>query len=100
MQYRQLFVAETAKAMISLVRRSTFPGCMIAFNRVQQSSKCAGFVAKARQMLGTRSIFLVALMSAKTARTLGWFVFSSTSLTVLMGSFLSLVPCQPALLLF
>src|SRR5437660_11633103 len=100
MQYRQLFVADTARAIISFVRRSTLPGCMIAFKRVQQSSKCSGLVANARQMLGTRSIFFVALMSAKTARILGWFVLSSTSLTVLTGSFLSLVPCPPLLLLF
>src|SRR5947199_10829035 len=57
---------------------------MIALRRVQQSSRCSGFVARARQTFGTRSIFLVARMSSKTARTRGSGVFSSTSFTVPM----------------
>src|SRR5207302_7581948 len=77
--------------MISLVSISTLPGRMIALRRVQHNSKCSGFVARARQISGTRSIFLVALMSSNTARTRALVVFSLTSLTVLMTSFLKSV---------
>jgi hypothetical protein len=62
---------------------------MIALSLVQQSFKCSGCVARARQMFGTRSIFLVALMSANTSRTIGSVQFSSTSFTVGMASLLA-----------
>src|SRR4051812_4660570 len=68
--------------MISLVSRSTLPGCMIALRRVQHSSRWSGCDASALQMLGMKSIFFVALMSAKTRRTTGCGQSSSTSFTV------------------
>src|SRR5262245_48304916 len=88
MQYRQLFVVETARAMISFVSTSSRPGFMIALARVQQISRCSGLEANARQKFGTQSIFLVALISSKIALTLGLAVDSSTRFTVGMsGSF-------------
>src|SRR5262249_3007512 len=63
---------------------SSRPGCMTDFRCRQTDSRCAGFVARARQKLLIRATFLVALMSSKTARTRGLVVFSSTSFTVAM----------------
>src|SRR3954451_578534 len=89
MQYVQLFVTDTASAMISLVRRSTLPGRMIAFSRVQHNSRWGGWVAKALQIAGMKSIFFVSLMSANIFCTNGFGSFSSTSFTVGMGLLLA-----------
>src|SRR5438477_3944699 len=82
MQYAQPLVADTATAMISLVSRSSLPGFITVFRCRQTDSSCSGLFARARQKLLIRSTFLVALMSANTALTIGWLEFSSTSLTV------------------
>jgi hypothetical protein len=63
-QYSQLLVIETASAMISLVSGSSLPGFMTTFNFCQTASRCSGFTDRAFQKLGTKSIFLVALMSS------------------------------------
>src|SRR5437763_655144 len=75
--------------MISLVRRSTLPGLITALRRVQHSSRCWGWVAKALQIAGTKSIFLVSLMSLNTFWTIGLGSFSSTSFTVGMAVLLA-----------
>src|SRR5262245_12877713 len=65
--------------------RSTLPGRMIAFSRVQHNSRCCGWVARALQMAGMKSIFLVSLISANIFWTNGFGSFSATSFTVGIG---------------
>ena len=63
-------MAETARAMISRVLGSSFPtrpaasGCMSVFKFVHTTSSCVGLVAIVRQSAGTKSMFLVCLISA------------------------------------
>src|SRR5271157_1882454 len=81
---RQPLVAETASAMISRVvgssraTRPTASGCISDFRLVQTSSSWIGLVAITRQKRGTKSMFLVRLMSAKISATLPVASASST----------------------
>jgi hypothetical protein len=90
-------VAETASAMTSRVVgssrgvRPTDSGCISDFRVVQTSSSCVGLMAMTRQKAGTKSMFLVFLMSAKMAATLPVASLSSTGRTVAMRCWDSLM---------
>jgi hypothetical protein len=58
---------------------------MDAKDYVQHNWRCCGWLASALQMLGTKSIFLVALMSANTSTTMGSVESSGASFTVGMA---------------
>src|SRR5262249_40812795 len=72
--------------MISLVSKSNLPGFITVLRCRHTDSSCSGLVASARQKLVIRSTLRVALISSKTLLTIGFVVFSSTSLTVGIGN--------------